>query len=609
MTDYQSRHTGAEIDDGIDDAQTALQPADIINNLTSTDTDKALSAAQGKALEDSKFDSADLVTSLTSTSDVLPLAASQGKILQDGKVPNARTITAGTGLSGGGDLSANRTLALDASSDLITYDNSTSGLTATDVKDAIDELAAAVAAGMVAQFTWDSNTSSPASSVTRTVPQFVLDNLYSMIRGCVLNSDGTVNYYLNPSDWTEKADGTASTLTGADGNVMVEIPKFYYRVTRAGTETTWAISPSPLSGFTVHPAFVKDGVEVDYRYYSAYDACLKFERSITAVADAGGGDITVTTSAQHPLYAGDTVTISGTTSYDGDYTVVSRASGTTFTVTATFVATETGTATGFVSGKNLNDMTANIDTTNDELASAKGFYPLVGVTRDECRSLAENVGAAWRQLDFYLWSAVQMLYLVEYQTFYSQDELGDGNTNGSYVGSSSNQSDSPHTIAGAGDSWANGSTDGTQPSAGAKPGTAYMKYRGIENVFGNCWNWADAINVNVGGTGNVHLADDNNRSNYADDTATGHTLVSSSLTTGSNYISALLPLDEYFLASAVSGSSSTYITDRHYGSASSNRVVHVGGSASSGAIAGVFCLGALNASSIPGRNIGARLAF
>jgi len=144
MTDYQSKHTGAEIDDGIDDAQTALQPADIINNLTSTDTDKALSAAQGKALEDGKFDSSDLVTSLTSTSDVLPLAASQGKILQDGKVPNARTITAGTGLTGGGDLSANRTLALDASSDLITYDNSTSGMSATDVKAALDELAAAV---------------------------------------------------------------------------------------------------------------------------------------------------------------------------------------------------------------------------------------------------------------------------------------------------------------------------------------------------------------------------------------------------------------------------------------------------------------------------------
>ena len=144
MTDYQSKHTGAEIDDGIDDAITALQPGDVVNNLTSTSTTAPLSAAQGKALEDGKLAPADIVNSLTSTSTTAPLGAGQGKILQDGKVPNARTITAGTGLTGGGDLSANRTVALDASADLITYDNSTSGMSATDVKAALDELAAAV---------------------------------------------------------------------------------------------------------------------------------------------------------------------------------------------------------------------------------------------------------------------------------------------------------------------------------------------------------------------------------------------------------------------------------------------------------------------------------
>lgn len=521
-----------------------------LNNVNNTsDANKPISTATQAALDD-KLNITDVVDNLTSTSTTTPLSANQGKVL-DEKI-NVLSIAA---------------------------------------------------------FTWDSNTSSPAASVTRTVPQFVLDNLYSKMRGCVLNTDGTVNYYLKSDDWTLQADGTtASDLTGADGNVMIEIPKFYYRTTRIGTEITWEISPIEISGFTVHPGFILDGVEVSHRYIGAYDAALKFSRSIIAVADAGGGDITVTTLAQHPLYAGDTVTISGTTSYDGDYTIVSRPSGTTFTVTATYVATETGTAAGYVSGKNLDDMTANIDSSNDELASAKGFYPLVGVTRDECRTLAENVGTAWRQLDFYLWSAVQMLYLVEYQTFYSQDELGDGNTNGSYLSSSNSQSDSPHTIAGAGDSWANGSTDGTQPSAGAKPGTAYMKYRGIENLYGNCWNWSDAINVNVGATGNVHLANDNDRSNYADDTATGHTLVSSSLSTGQNFISALLPLDQYFLASAVSGSSSTYITDIHFGSSTSNRVVPVGGSAGEGASAGVFCLVALNASSVTNRVVGARLA-
>ena len=504
----------------------------------------------------------------------------------------------------------NKTLVapLGINADDVDYDGSTAGLAAANLQSAVDELADAVNAIAIALFTWDSNTSSPAASISRTLPRSVTENLYDMIRGCVLNADGTVNYYLKADDWSLKADGTASDLTGADGNVMIEIPKFYYRVTRSGTETTWSISHLPIDGFTVHPAFVKDGVEVDYRYYSAYDACLKFQRSITAVADAGSGDITVTTSAQHPLYAGDTVTISGTTSYDDTYTVVSRPSGTTFTVTATFVATETGTATGFVSGKNLDDMTANIDTTNDELASVKGIYPLVGVTRPECRDLGDNPGTGWRQLDFTLWSAVQLLYLVEYQTFFSQDVLGDGNTNGSYLGSSSDQTQSPHTIAGAGDSWANGSTDDSQPSVGARPGTAYMKYRGIENFYGNCWNWADGILVNDVATGNVYIGND--VSDWSDSDGTGMTLVTGSLPTSSGYIRNLLPADPYFLSSSNSGGgSTTYTTDYHYASASSDRVVLVGGDADNGANAGAFCVSSNSDSSLAYRSVGARLVF
>ena len=233
---------------------------------------------------------------------------------------------------------------------------------------------------------------------------------------------------------------------------------------------------------------------------------------------------------------------------------------------------------------------------------------MVGLTRNEFRLLAANRGTGWRQLDFPLWCAVGMLYVVEYQTFYNQDELGAGNTNGNYsIASSSNQSDSPHTIAGAGDSWGNGSTDGSQPSAGAKPGTAYMKYRGIENQFGNCWNWADGINVNVSATGNVHIADDNDRANYADNTATNHTLVTSSLTTGSANISDFLPVDPYFLAESTGGTSAQYVTDTHYGSSSSNRVVNVGGGAANGGFAGVFALLA-DSSGIRRRDFGGRLA-
>jgi hypothetical protein len=278
-------------------------------------------------------------------------------------------------------------------------------------------------------------------------------------------------------------------------------------------------------------------------------------------------------------------------------------------VTAAFVADETGTATGYVSGKNLDDMTANIDSTNDALASTKGFYPLVGVTRDEVRDIAANVGTGWRQVDFTLWSAVQMLYLIEYQSFYSQDILGAGNTNGTYLASSTDQTDSPHTIAGAGDSLGSGSTN-TVTGAGvsAKPGTSFMKYRGIENFYGNCWNWADGINVNVTANGNVHVT--NNSADFADDTSTNMTLIATALPTASGFIRNLLPANGYFLSSSNSGgSSTTYITDQHFAATASNRVVRVGGNVNDGASAGAFCLNSDFASSGAFRVVGGRLAF
>lgn len=400
-------------------------------------------------------------------------------------------------------------------------------------------------------FSWDSATSSPAASTSRALPPAVLENLHNQMKGCVLNTDGTVNYYLSPTDWSQKAGGGASVLTGADGNVMVEIPRFYYRTTRSGSIYTWEISHVELPGFVVHPAFVKNGVEVAKRYYGAYDAC---------VYDVSG-----------------TAYLSGLNSDNND-----GANGVGVDVTAS---------------------------TGDKLASVKGIYPMVGLTRAEFRTVAANVGSGWRQLDFALWSAVQMLYLAEHQSFYSQNILGAGNTNGTYISSSLNQTDSPHTIAGAGDSIANGSTDTTSGAGvNAKPGTSFMKYRGIENFYGNCWNWADGININIGTAGTVYVT--NNATNWADNTSTNYDLVASGLPTASGYIRDLLPAEAYFLSSNnTGGGSTTYITDQHFASASTNRVVLVGGDADGGASAGAFCLLSNIVSSDAGRIVGGRLAF
>lgn len=50
-----------------------------------------------------------------------------------------------------------------------------------------------------------------------------------MPRPCMVKYDGTVDYYLNPNDYTKKEDGTTSDITNYsyEGNAMVEWPKIY----------------------------------------------------------------------------------------------------------------------------------------------------------------------------------------------------------------------------------------------------------------------------------------------------------------------------------------------------------------------------------------------
>lgn len=67
--------------------------------------------------------------------------------------------------------------------------------------------------------------------------------------------------------------------------------------------------------------------------------------SITAFADAGGGEVTVT-SATHGMETGNTVVITGTTSYNGTF-VITKVDANDYKITTAFVADDaTGTWTG-----------------------------------------------------------------------------------------------------------------------------------------------------------------------------------------------------------------------------------------------------------------------
>lgn len=111
-------------------------------------------------------------------------------------------------------------------------------------------------------------------STTTALPDGIA-TIHSRMRRCLLLDNGTVNYYLHSQNSNFKEDGvTASVLTGADGQVMVEIPKFYYRYYKINNSHYYEVSPVLLNGFSVHPAFIKNGVEVNNRYMSAYEGVL-----------------------------------------------------------------------------------------------------------------------------------------------------------------------------------------------------------------------------------------------------------------------------------------------------------------------------------------------
>jgi len=58
--------------------------------------------------------------------------------------------------------------------------------------------------------------------------------IFKDIKPCVLKN-GIVQYYLNPNDFTKKADGTPADIeSGNDGDVMIEIPKTGFSITTNG---------------------------------------------------------------------------------------------------------------------------------------------------------------------------------------------------------------------------------------------------------------------------------------------------------------------------------------------------------------------------------------
>jgi hypothetical protein len=487
--------------------------------------------------------------------------------------------------------------------------------------------------GSVGQFSWDNAaTLSPSAKPVSTPSSVLLDSIQGRMRGCLLLDDGQVNYYLNPTNWAQKADGSASILTGADGMVMVEVPKFYVKNTSVGTLWRPAISATPLPGYVVHPAFIKAGVEVPYRYYSAYDACV---RKVQAITGATQANPVVVTSNNHGLQTGDTCAITGvvgmTQLNDRTFTVT-RVSADTFSLngedgTGYTAYSSGGSFTAFIGGGNLDNATTIVSLTagtGSKLSSVSGVYPMVGLTLPQYRTLASNRGTGWTVGDYALWSAIGLLLAVEAQTFDSQSVYGAGNSGTTYATTAADptQAGSGNSISGKGNALGNGSTDAVTGAASASRGVAYCKYRGIENFWGNCWNFLDGIVTysqgnSVGNKVFAYWSNDFNNfasvTNASASTAipTGYSLLSEIANALNTFRYSTQMSNAVDWAGVVTGFSdvSTDGTTDLYRTGSLWRVSRCGGAADFGSYCGAFAFGSDLSSSTVQRGYGARLCY
>ena len=107
---------------------------------------------------------------------------------------------------------------------------------------------------------WDTTVADPACTRIGNPLYHKQLPIQSQYKGCLVKN-GVVNYYLDPNDWSNKADGTPSVLDGTDGDVMVHIPKFYGKSGSNGNKRWVRIATTKIDS---------SWVEIPEMFVSAY---------------------------------------------------------------------------------------------------------------------------------------------------------------------------------------------------------------------------------------------------------------------------------------------------------------------------------------------------
>ena len=222
--------------------------------------------------------------------------------------------------------------------------------------------------------------------------------------------------------------------------------------------------------------------------------------------------------------------------------------------------------------------------------SKSGVLPLTNTNITNFRIYARNLGEEFGQLDYHYF-LIQLLYLVEYADYNAQVKLGHGYTNNTHTAP---------TQSGGCDALGmrSGSVDGTDNSS--------VIYRGIEDIFGNIWQFVDGINIKDYQT---YICYDKNE--YESDKFNGcyQPLGYMNANTNNQWISKLgydashpliaLPIE-------TKGSSITYIMDTYW-SLPGNRIAIFGGKWNNALNCGLWTLTSNDATTAAYSDIGSRL--
>lgn len=389
-------------------------------------------------------------------------------------------------------------------------------------------------------------------------------------RRCNVTNDGKVVAYHGDTGFVnggnlaqqiviENGKDAGTYATGTAVQVMVEQPKFYYKVVPLETEVItegenhghhlrkarYYMSDTPKTGFKVHPAFVRDGVVNDYIYLAAFEASL-FDVSVN-----------------------------------------------------TYITNDQQVA----------------DFTADMLASVANSKPISGLTqnltRANTRALARKRGAGWEQSYAATVSASQMLMLIEYASFNMQTCIGGGAVNKTDDGTTNMSENTGATISLGNASGAVTNINGVQ----------IVSYRGEENFWGNIWTWVDGMNIknpdtwtstsgSTGEHGNLYVADHDFTDNIAT-TPYKDTGIYPCYSAG-GYVSAFGYSEEFdwlFIPTALGGNSSVPVGDYFWNYNSGWRVAKLGARWTDGLSAGAFCWDFDASASSRARNVGGRLVY